>query len=157
GDYANVADTTAVDPTYVDGYMPSVSVGSSVSAYLQHTGDYDVFSFTAGVSQTVRVNVNQSAGSSVETVLQGYDSTGTNRLYFNDDSGGTLNSQVVFYATAGTNYKLVVGAYGNNTSGGYQLTVNPYYVIAYPVLSTAILVETGGVSGGLYTGAFSSS
>src|SRR5262249_36350695 len=57
GDYANVADATAVDAGYVDATLPSVSVGSSVVTSLSRPGDYDVFRLSTGTSQWVKIDV----------------------------------------------------------------------------------------------------
>jgi hypothetical protein len=135
GDLANVADSTAVDPNYVDGGMWNAGPGFNLTAYMQRPGDYDVYSLSTSKSRQVAIDVKQIAGSTLDPVLFVFDSTGQTLLAFNDDSGGTLNSRLIFSTTAGQTYKIVVGSYGSNSTGGYQLTVNNYYpwVIYTPV------------------------
>src|SRR5262249_2333951 len=89
--------------------------------------------FSTPTSKWVQIDVRQYAGSSLDSVLMVYDSTGQTLLGFNDDGGGYPNSRLVFYATAGVNYKIVVGAYGNGSTGNYQVTVDNYYSIVYPI------------------------
>src|SRR5207302_4518835 len=121
-----------------------------LTAYLQVSGDYDVYNLSTSTSRTVQIDVKQIAGSSVDSIVMIYDSTGQNLLAFNDDGGGYPNSRLIFSTTAGVNYKIVVGSYGANSTGGYQLTVNNYYwwLSSSLVASTTYFtLESGGGSG----------
>jgi hypothetical protein len=125
GDFANVADATAVDPSYVDGSLTNIQVGADVPASLQQTGDYDVYNLSApGVAQLITVDVKQATGSSVDPVVMVYSSDGQTLLYFNDDGGSYPNSRIRFVAFPGESYKVVVGGFDNYSSGGYELTVS---------------------------------
>jgi hypothetical protein len=125
GDFANVADATAVDPSYVDGSLMNVEVGADVHASLQQTGDYDVYNLSSpGVAQFVTVDVKQATGSSVDPVVMVYSSDGQTLLSFDDDGGSYPNSRIKFFAFPGQSYKIVVGGFDNNSSGGYELTVS---------------------------------
>jgi hypothetical protein len=91
----------------------------------------------------VQIDVRRIAGSSVDPVVMIFDASGTNLLAFNDDGGGYPNSRLIFSTTAGVNYKIVVGSYGDVSTGGYELTVNNYWpwVIYTPVLKQASLIS----------------
>src|SRR5262249_1231494 len=132
GDFANIADPTAVDSSYVDGTMYTMSVGSSVTASIGRPGDFDVYSFTPTVSQWVTIDVHRWGSSYLNGVLWVYNSTGKTRLGLDDDSGGNLGSRLTMYVTAGTNYKLAVGGYGGGSTGTYEMTINPYYLVFNP-------------------------
>lgn len=124
---ANVADRTAVDASFVDGYMPTFSIYNAsytTTGTVNHGGDYDVFQFSTWSSKWVNIDVQRFGSSSLDSVLMVYDSTGQQLLAFNDDSNGTVNSHLQFYSTLGQTYRIVVGGYGNNSTGDYQLTVS---------------------------------
>src|SRR5260370_38060910 len=57
-----------------------------------------------------------------------YSGNGQSLLGFNDDGGGYPNSRITFWAGAGQSYKIVAGAYGNNSSGEYELAVSSSWV-----------------------------
>src|SRR5262249_15106342 len=116
GDLANVADAGAVDSSYADGGKWNMSPGFSLTAYLQQTGDFDVYNLSTATSKNVVINVKRVTGSTVDPVVLVYDSTGQVLKAFNDDGGGYPNSRLVFHTTAGQNYQVVVGAYGDNSA-----------------------------------------
>lgn len=153
GDYANVADASTVDSAYVDGSRPSLSVGSSVTAYLQTRGDFDVYQLYSSYTRTVQINVTRPTGSTVDPVVYVFDSNGRNLLAFNDDSGGTLNSRLIFTLTGGQSYRVVVGSYGDNSTGQYQIGVSNYYslvsdYVLYDSISLVSLSGSGSSTGG---------
>src|SRR5207302_1056188 len=98
---------------------------------------------STATSKFVQIDVQRIAGSVVDPVVMIFDSTGTNLLAFNDDGGGYPNSRLVFGTTAGVNYKIVVGSYGDVSTGGYQLTVNNYYpwIVYSPALTQVSLMQ----------------
>ncbi len=122
-DLANVANAGSVDGAYWDGYKINAYVGATVTSNLTR-GDFDVFRFSSSTTRYVTIDAKQAAGSYVDPVLFVYDSTGTNLLAFNDDSGGTLGSQLIFRAQAGQSYQIVVGGYGGNSTGNYVFSIN---------------------------------
>lgn len=142
GDISNVADTTAVDASYVDGHAYGITTGTNVTAYLQQTGDWDVFNLKTAVSKKIILNVKRPSGSSVDPVVMIYNSSGQNLLAFNDDGGGFPHSRIVFQTTAGQTYKVVVGAYGQNSSGAYQLTVGNYFDVTTVKYTTLLKTVT---------------
>jgi hypothetical protein len=151
GDLANVADKTAVDASYADGGMWTATPGFNLTAYVQRSGDFDVFALTTPASQWVQIDLKRIAGSSVDPVLMIFDSTGRNLLAFNDDGGGYPNSRLVFGTTAGQSYRIVVGSYGANSTGGYQLTVNNYTSVLAPITTlqaASLYIVAGSNTGG---------
>ena len=137
GDLPNVADLGAVDPTYVNGAMWSATPGFDLTAYIQRPGDFDVYALSAATSRTVQIDLRQIAGSTVDPIVMVFDASGNNLLAFNDDGGGYPNSRLQFYVTGGVSYRIVVGSYSDNSTGGYRLTVNNYY----PWLNTDLVVQ----------------
>jgi hypothetical protein len=131
GDFANIADSGAVDGSYVDGFKPSVGVGSSIIGGIQRAGDYDVFTLSTPTSRSVVIDVKKLAGSRLDPVVMVFDSSGQNLLAFDDDSGGSLNSHLVFSAVGGVNYQIVVGSWSGNSAGSYQLTVNNLFRLPF--------------------------
>src|SRR5262249_54897735 len=129
---------------YVDGFSPTLGVGSSTTGGVGREGDWDVLTLNVASSGWVRVDVTRFGGSSVDPVLLVYNSTGKTLVDFNDDRGaGDVQSEVVFYASAGQSYKLVVGGYGSNSTGSYQVSVNPRYLIfPFDTLTTSTLSLT---------------
>jgi hypothetical protein len=61
------------------------------------------------------------AGMGLDPTAALYDAFG-NRLAYNDDGGGNLNSQITYTLSPGS-YIIEVGGYGSST-GQFQLTVN---------------------------------
>jgi reprolysin-like metallo-peptidase family M12B len=136
GDFANVADTTAVDSAYVDGTTWVMSVGSSVTAGVNRSGDFDVYSFTPASSQWVTIDAKRLGTSTVDPVLLVYGSSGQTVIGFDDDSGAGLESQLTLYVTAGTTYKLAVGSYAGSSTGNYELSISTYFVWPWWLLAT---------------------
>jgi hypothetical protein len=142
GDFANVADPTAVDPSYVDGSLLNVSVGADVHASVQQTGDYDVYNLSGPtVEQFVTVDVKQVTGSYLDPVVMVFSNDGQTLLHFDDDGGGYPNSRVTFWAGPGQSYKIVVGGYGNYSAGGYELAVSGSGGFS-PISTSAALTST---------------
>jgi hypothetical protein len=148
GDFANVADSGAVDPSYADGSLTSVSPGADVYAYLQQTGDYDVYNLSSSsfLGRWVTIDVKRPSGSSVDPVVMVFNSSGQSLQYFNDDGGGYPNSRITFWQSAGQNYKIVVGAYGNNSSGQYELVVSSSWIYGSLLTSTTLLTSGSALS-----------
>ena len=104
--------------------------------------DVDMFGFQATAGQRVTFNINRPTGSSLDSYLRLFDSSGT-QIAFNDDgpTPGEVNSVESFldftFTTAGT-YFLGVSGYGNSaydpitgsgdgtgSTGAYTLLVTP--------------------------------
>jgi hypothetical protein len=81
-------------------------------------GEIDMRSFVATTTGNYRLNTYGYDG--LDTVLAVYDSAG-NRLAYNDDSGGTRNSDLTVFLRSGQRYYSGVASYNGNTSGSYLL------------------------------------
>ncbi|HYT93552.1 MAG TPA: hypothetical protein VEL76_32840 [Gemmataceae bacterium] len=127
-EWANVANRDSVDASYVDGGSFVLGVGASATGGVGRQGDWDVLTLNVASSGWVQIDVARDGTSTVDPVLLVYNSTGKTLVAFNDDrAAGDVSSHVLFYASAGQSYKLVVGGYGSNSTGGYKVSVSSYY------------------------------
>jgi hypothetical protein len=134
GDYANISDTSAVDPNYKDGYQHTLGHHSALTSRIHRSGDYDVFRFVANSTTPIIVRADRTGGKTVDPVLFVYDSNGSNLLSFNDDASGssTFNSRINFTPQAGSTYNIVVGSYNGVSVGDYYISVSPVYSMKLP-------------------------
>ena len=110
-------DDVSPDSTSTNG---SISAGQTVTGELESVGDQDWYavSLTAGTEYTIDLT-----SSDVDSYLYLMNSSGT-QIDSDDDSGGNLNSQIVYTPTSsGTSY-LVSDSLGNNDIGSYQLSIS---------------------------------
>ncbi len=104
----------------------SIGVGGSVTGSLETIGDHDWYRIQLTAGQSISVALNAlSSGGVTDPYLRVYDATGT-LLFENDDSGPGLNSLLAFSATSSGTYYIDVGAWDDNYTGAYQLSVSPY-------------------------------
>jgi|GEM_PF-1864453 len=75
-----------------------------------------------GVAADQQVQVNLNAG--FDTYLQLVNADNGQVIYFNDDGGPSLNSQLTFTAENGIDYILRVTSYSLGATGEYTLTTN---------------------------------
>jgi hypothetical protein len=121
-DYANVADRTAVDPSYQDGKMLDLILGCAVQGTIGRSGDYDVFRLICPQQLEIFVSVEAKQGDSLDPVLLVYDDTGRNLVAFNNDRvAGNPSSYVQLEGKAGQTFLLVVGAANGASRGSYVL------------------------------------
>ncbi|MFL5240446.1 MAG: M10 family metallopeptidase C-terminal domain-containing protein, partial [Rhizomicrobium sp.] len=107
----------------------SIGLGGTLSGNLDFVGDHDWFRVTLTAGQTYTISVTGSgAGGLVDSYLNIYDSSGTSILASNDDivDGTNRNSLINFTAPTSGTYYLDVGAFQNQYTGAYQLSVQPY-------------------------------
>jgi len=121
----------------------SITVGGSISDELEAVGDHDWF------------KINLTAGQSISVLLDGLtledpylrirDSAG-NVVYENDDitSGTNRDSQVAFTANYSGVYYIDVGAWDENYTGTYTLSVSTY---TPPPIATNDLIANQLVEG----------
>jgi hypothetical protein len=90
------------------------------SGTIEVSGEVDFFRVVA--PRTGRLSVQQVAasGSSLDSVLTAFDGQ-QQQIAFDDDTGGTPNSRVVFDVIAGQTYFIEAAGFGP-TTGGYNLT-----------------------------------
>jgi hypothetical protein len=114
----------------------SISVGGTIQGTLEVAGDHDWYriSLTAGQQVTISLSGTPGVGGVSDTYLNLRSSTGA-IITYNDDSGGTLNSRIVFTAPATGTYYIDAGAWDttsnppartNTITGNYTLSVQPY-------------------------------
>ncbi len=98
------------------------SGSASRSGTLGTTGSADVYSFAAPVSGTITVAQNASPGSSLESLLFAYDSSGG----FIGENGNGGDGLLSFKVNAGSTYYVQAAGFAGST-GGYNLsfTTNP--------------------------------
>ncbi len=112
-DHSNSANNTAT-PITLNANGNGVASGT-----LEVAGDRDFFSVVFSGDGEVKLALN--ATTDLDTYLRLYDSAG--RLVAeNDDSNGTLNSELTASVRTGT-YYLSAGAYADAATGGYSVSV----------------------------------
>jgi hypothetical protein len=132
----------------------SITVGGIVTNLLEVAGDHDWFRITLTAGQSITISLSGSGATPVaDTYLNLRDANG-NILTHNDDSGGTLNSKIVFTATTSGTYYIDAGAWDTTSqpvpassdtlTGGYTLSVQPYVP---PPIATYDQIATQLVSG----------
>ena len=102
-----------------------VAINSSSTGNLETTGDRDWFQvqLTAGTHYVFKLEGTAGSGGTLpDPYLRLYNSTGT-LLAENDDSN-TLDSQLLFGATATGTYYLAAGAFNDSGTGTYRLTAS---------------------------------
>jgi len=114
----------------------SISVGGTIQGALEVAGEHDWYriSLTAGQQVTISLSGTPGPGGVSDTYLNLRSSTGA-IITYNDDSGGTLNSKIVFTAPTTGTYYIDAGAWDttsnppartNTITGNYTLSVQPY-------------------------------
>ena len=113
-DIAGSASTTAV-----------AAVGSETSSSIDTIGDHDWFKVSLSAGQSITVTA--TGGGSLDTYLNIYDPTGTTILASNDDivDGVNQNSRLTFTASSAGTYFIDVGAWHDQSTGTYDLFVEP--------------------------------
>ncbi len=101
-------------------------MGGSVTGSLETAGDRDWFRIELVAGQTITIALNGFGATPVSDVyLRLRDANGV-LIAENDDGGPDYNSLLSFVAASSGTYFLDVGAYRDNLTGGYQLSVAPY-------------------------------
>ncbi|WP_417718864.1 pre-peptidase C-terminal domain-containing protein [Salipiger sp.] len=104
----------------------SINVGDSFTGELNPVADDDWIALTLAAGEMVQINMNGSSvggGTISDPYLRLYDSSGT-LLAQNDDSNGTLNSQINFTATTAGTYYISAREFGDNNTGTYTITTS---------------------------------
>ena len=146
--------TLAAAESVTDDYAAStstpgrVTVGSSTTGRIETSGDNDWFAVTLAAGNTYQFNLTRTASSGLsDPYLTVYNSSGT-AIATNDDSGGNLNSQMSFTATASGTYYLGARDYSSGT-GSYTVSAVSLTTDDYAAnTSTAGRVTVGSSSTG---------
>lgn len=106
----------------------SITIGGTLTDSLEVIGDRDWVRLDLTAGQQIRINLLTygSTGGLSDPYLRLWDPSGTTLLGENDDSGGGLNSSLVFTATESGTYYVDVGAWNNESAGAYELQVVPF-------------------------------
>ena len=116
-----------------------ISIGSTVNAALETTGDYDYFAFTPSTSGSYTL----SSTGTIDTYGSLYSSSGS-LLASDDDAGVNANFQITSTLSAGMTYYLGVRGFSSSVLGSYSITVTPPAVTADSVYSVADASATEG-------------
>ena len=103
----------------------TMAVGSNTTSTIGTLGDHDWYRVTLAAGQTITVTV--TGAGNLDTYLNLWDPTGKTILAHNDDivTGVNTNSRLTFTASAAGTYFVDVGAYNNQSTGAYDLFVEP--------------------------------
>lgn len=118
--------------TLLDSYEPDdttaqakwIQNGETQTHNFNPAGDIDWMKFNATQAATYNIYTS-NLGSAADTVMYLYNAAGT-QLSYNDDSGGTLASKILWTAPSSGIYYIKVIDYGNNAFGpntNYDITL----------------------------------
>ena len=111
--------------TIETGSRPATSdqmdVGDVYQGNINYNGDHDYVQVYLEAGQRYKVDI--VGYGSLDTYLRVRNSADT-ILAEDDDGGAGTNSQMIFTATSSAYYYLDVGAYGDASSGAYDLTIS---------------------------------
>jgi serralysin len=104
----------------------SIGVGGTLDGNLETAGDHDWYKITLTAGQKVVISLDGSGASPlVDPYLYIHDSSGF-LLTSDDDGGPGTDSRVVFTAPTSGTYYVDVGAWNDQYSGTYTVSVQPY-------------------------------
>jgi hypothetical protein len=125
-DHPNLADRTAVDPTFACGRPTPVLRGEPRSGVIDYRGDYDVFGLSPETPGRLVVEVRPAPGTPLVPVLFVFDAAGRDLVGFaNGREDGSFRARVAFTADPGESFKVVVGAADCASTGEYEVYVHP--------------------------------
>lgn len=96
-----------------------LSHNQTFTGKLNSDADEDTFYFNTVTGRIISIKL-WKYNSSVDTVLEVYNPTGS-RIAFNDDSESSSNSWVVFIASTSGTYRIKARSYNHATQGVYQI------------------------------------
>jgi len=111
------------DPAADASTQTSLTLDQPVSGAIEPAGDGDWYrlSVSQGQRYTISLDAAQSEGEgALDPMLSIYDSSGE-QIAFNDDAGGTLNSQLAFTPSADGHVFVEARAFADGGVGGYTL------------------------------------
>ncbi|MDQ7025330.1 MAG: clostripain-related cysteine peptidase [Anaerolineae bacterium] len=118
GNYSISITSGTVEALAVVGADASINIGETVGAFL-NPASTDQWTFSARDGQVLTVTMQGD----FDTVLRVLDSSGR-ELAFNDDFGGTVNSQIeAFVVPADGTYTIAAAGFSSSASGGYSLAL----------------------------------
>lgn len=134
--------TQTQTPLSPDAYEPDDTIAQARTFVVNSSGqnrnfhtttdvDWVVFGATAGTTYTI---YTYDLGSQADTVLELYNSSGI-LLAYNDDSGGSLASRIVWTAPATGNYFVKIRPFG--ASGGRLASTYSFRIVTGTMLNDA--------------------
>ena len=107
-----------------------LQAGDVVTGFVNKLKDHDWYRISLAAGQAYQFNLAAAVGSNLDSQLRLRNGAGS-VLASNDDSNGTLDSQIKFTATSSGTYYLDAGAYANSTTGQYRLSATQ--VVTAPI------------------------
>lgn len=107
-----------------------LQAGDVVTGFVNKLKDHDWYRISLAAGQLYQFNLAAAVGSNLDSELRLRNGAGS-VLASNDDSNGTLDSQIRFTATSSGTYYLDAGAYANSTAGQYRLSATQ--VVTAPI------------------------
>jgi FG-GAP-like repeat/Bacterial pre-peptidase C-terminal domain len=117
-----IVDDFPADATTTAG----VSIGGSTRGNLENTGDHDWFrvQLTAGVQYRLDLQGETGGSGTLHDPLMELFNGSGQLITSNDDSNGTLNSEIVYTPTTSGTYYIDAGAFSNASTGSYRVSVS---------------------------------
>lgn len=100
-----------------------VTVGGTYDGVLEDAGDRDWIALTLAAGETVRITLEGSGATPLSDPLLNLYGSDSTLLASNDDSGGTLDSALVFTATSAGTYYIEAAAFDDFYIGSYTVSV----------------------------------
>lgn len=94
--------------------------GQPVNGMISPNTDVDPYTFSGTLGSIIRITMNKTSGS-LDSYLELYGPNGL--VAVNDDSNGTMNSQIDATLPANGTYRIVAHSYNYGSNGGYQLAL----------------------------------
>ena len=142
---AKQSDDDYSNTTHTSGQL---AVNSSITGSIEQTGDNDWFAIDLNANQNYTFNLDRlTINGLTDPLLSLYDSNGT-LVARNDDSNGSLASEINFTANSSGTFYLGASGFGTST-GNYQLSAQ-----ANPTTTSAFDIEIDFNGNERYASAF---
>lgn len=121
----SVANLSAVDPGFAARQVNlPLAVGRTLNGVLDRQGDYDVFTYVADRTGTLRVEVNNINGSFVAPTVMIYNPATGGMVEVASNALSNGRAEAVFNGVAGTSYRIIVGAQNGVSTGEYEVSLD---------------------------------
>lgn len=121
----SVANLSAVDPGFAAGqFNLPLMVGRTLTGTIERQGDYDVFTYVADRTGTLRVEVNNINGSFVAPTVMIYNPATGGMVEVASNTLSNGRTEAVFNGVAGTSYRIIVGSQSGLTTGEYEVSLD---------------------------------
>lgn len=121
----SVANLSAVDPGFAARQVNvPLMVGRTLNGTIERQGDYDVFTYVADRTGTLRVEVNNINGSFVAPTVMIYNPATGGMVEVASNTLSNGRTEAVFSGVAGTSYRIIVGSQSGLTTGEYEVSLD---------------------------------